>query len=842
MDRMLGHSSGMIGFPLRLLARENYDKAVAIRGAAQVALVTGEEKIIPPGAKFFLCTVEAMPLERKVEFLAIDEVQMCADPDRGHVFTDRVLHARGLSETLLLGADTMGSMIRRLVPGVEFMSRPRLSKLTYSGVTKVNRLKPRSALVAFTVNDVYALAELVRRQRGGAAVVLGALSPRTRNAQVEMYQNGEVDYLVATDAIGMGLNMDLGHVSFAATRKFDGNRYRQLSPAELAQTAGRAGRHTNDGTFGTTAEIGPLDSETVSRIENHQFDVCRQIYWRNPDIMTSSMDELKASLREPSDMKGLVRVREADDERALGELSIDQKIMACTTNPDTVSLLWNVCQIPDFEKEWTIGHGRMLEQFFNHLIEGGGKLPTDWVADHVSRIDQTDGDIDALSNRISRIRTWTYISNKADWLDDPVHWQERTRDIENSLSDALHERLTQRFVDKRTTLLVSKLRERQDLVAAVRADGDVLIEGQYVGYLQGLRFVPDEAQFSADRQALAGAAAKVIRAEIRRRVGVMITGDGSDFTWRCNGQIEWMGENIAVARRGNEMLNPVVDVLFNDYMESQDRESLSQCLSKWMRSEQEKALYVLNKALSSKISGAARGLIYQLNEQLGSIARLDAHEQVDALTRDDRRHLKSLGVLIGRSIIYMPALLKPAAVAIRARLWNIWQQPSQNFEPPAPGLITIDIGTGQNIEIRKAFLKAIGYEVFRDSAGTFSVRLDMVERIASKAWTLGLEKPFAMDAMLMSLAGAGEERTGAILAGIGFRKMVKDGVTLYRVPRPGSNKNQNSDNKRHPAKEAKNPKQVNKKKQPHKHKQAEKKPVIDEDSPFAVLKNLTLAK
>ncbi len=839
MDRMLAHASGMIGFPLRLLARENYDKAVSLRGKEQVALVTGEEKIIPKRARYFMCTVEAMPMEQRVEFLAIDEVQMCADPDRGHVFTDRLLNARGRSETLLLGAESMAPLIRRLVRGVTFMSRPRLSKLSYAGTTKINRLNPRSALVAFTANDVYRLAELVRRQRGGAAVVMGALSPRTRNAQVAMYENGEVDYLVATDAIGMGLNLDLKHVAFTATRKFDGQRFRPLTPSELSQIAGRAGRHTNDGTFGTLGDMGPLDSETVSRIENHQFDICHQIFWRNPHIETENIEALTESLREPSGITGLIRVRKADDERALGELCQDQKILARATSHHAVKLLWEVCQIPDFEKEWTIGHTRTLEQFYTHLMDGDGKLPEDWVADHVARIDQTNGDIDALSSRISRIRTWTYISQRADWLDDPTHWQERTRAIENNLSDALHICLTQRFVDKRTTLLVAKLRERDDLVAAIRTDGDVLIEGQFVGHLQGLQFVPDKTSFSADRQVLAGAAAKVIRAEVRRRIGLMVSidkDDDTDFIWRSNGQIEWLGETIAHVRRGNDKLRPVVDVRSNDYIDTPDRERLAQHLSGWLKDQQDKALAVLFKAVNSNASGAARGLIYQLSEQLGSISRQDASQQVDALSRDDRRKLKSLGVLIGRSVVYMPALLKPAAVSLRARLWNIWQQPAQSFEAPAPGLITIDMGTGQNTKNHKTFLNAIGYQVFDDQAGWFAVRLDMVERIASTAWDLGLKKPFVMNAMLMSLAGASDERTGAILCGIGFRKAEHNGEDIYRLPRPNRS---GQTNKNNAAKQ-------NKAKQnsPHNRKVAAKsvqKPVkYNEDSPFAVLKKLTL--
>ncbi|MBC8239255.1 MAG: hypothetical protein H8E30_02145, partial [Alphaproteobacteria bacterium] len=665
MDRMLAHPSGMIGFPLRLLARENYDRAVAVKGADKVALVTGEEKILPPGALYYLCTVEAMPLDRPVDFLAIDEIQMCADPDRGHIFTDRLLHARGMSETVFLGAEAMKPVIRRLVPGVDFQSRPRMSRLTYSGQARISRLKPRSAVVAFTANDVYAIAELVRRQRGGAAVVMGALSPRARNAQVALYQEGDVDYLVATDAIGMGLNMDVEHVAFAATRKFDGRRFRHLTAAELAQTAGRAGRFTTDGTFGVTGDAGALDLETVERIENHEFDLHRQVYWRNPNIVTNTLAALKGSLRLPPMTDGLVRVREADDERALNELTRDHDISDMAGNPDEVALLWDVCQIPDFEKEWTIGHARLLDRVYRHLMAGHGGLPTDWLADHVARIDQTDGDIDTLSNRIARIRTWTYISHKNEWLDDPFHWQARTREIEDRLSDALHDRLTRRFVDKRTAMLVSRLQDTDsDLIAAIRSDGDVLVEGQYVGSMQGLRFIADDARFAADRKTLAAVAGRVLRGEVHRRISVLESTAMGVLTWRADGLVCWQDEPIARVGRGSSLLNPRIDLLHNDYLESEDRNRLRVLLDDWLRIKIKTVLGPLLAMSDAPIKGACRGLVYRLMEGMGSMPRTSAEEQVNALSRDDRRALKALGIRLGRSAIYMPGLLKPSAVAI----------------------------------------------------------------------------------------------------------------------------------------------------------------------------------
>ncbi|MBV9814894.1 MAG: disulfide oxidoreductase, partial [Alphaproteobacteria bacterium] len=479
IERMLGHRSGMIGFPLRLLARENYDRIAKLRGARSVALITGEEKILPPNPAYFVCTAESMPLDRQVDFLAVDEIQLCADPERGHIFTARLLHARGAQETMFLGADTIKPLMRRLVPEIEYVSRPRFSTLSYTGYKKVTRLPPRSAVVAFAISDVFSLAELIRRQRGGTAVVLGALSPRARNAQVGMFQAGEVDYLVATDAIGMGLNMDLDHVAFARTGKFDGRGPRRLTPAEIAQIAGRAGRHMSDGTFGTTAEQASLDAETVEAIETHRFEPLTRLNWRNSRLRFASIGALLKSLDERPSLPGLVQAREADDHRVLRTLARNPEIAGLAVHPGAVRLLWEVCQIPDFRKVMSESHARLLAHCFLHLAGPEEQLPTAWIAGQMASLDRVDGDIDTLMARIAHIRTWTYITHRADWVADSAAWQERARAIEDRLSDALHESITQRFVDRRAAFLVRQLASEGEPLASVSNLGDVLVEGAY---------------------------------------------------------------------------------------------------------------------------------------------------------------------------------------------------------------------------------------------------------------------------------------------------------------------------------------------------------------------------
>ena len=541
IERMLGHESGMIGFPLRLLARENYDRIVKIKGASQVALITGEEKIAPPSARYFVCTVESMPLDRTVSFLAVDEVQMAADPERGHFFTDRILHARGTHETMLLGADTIRPVLNRLLPDIDVVARPRFSKLAYVGPKKATRLPRRSAVVGFSASEVYAIAELIRRQRGGTAIVMGALSPRTRNAQVDMFQSGEVDYLVATDAIGMGLNMDVNHVWFASLRKYDGRTLRPLRSVELAQIAGRAGRHMNDGTFGTTAEVGGLEPEMVEAIENHRFDPLRDVQWRNSDLHFHSVPALIASLNRPPHHAALQRVREQDDQIALQTLSTHSDFLPRLRTPQRVKLLWEVCQVPDFRKTMTEEHTRLLAQLFEHLTQGGERLPEDWIESHIKRLEHYDGDIDTLMARIAHVRTWTYISHRPDWIQRSVHWQERTRTIEDKLSDVLHQRLTQRFVDRRAALLVRRLRDEGEMTSSVAAAGEVSVEGEHLGRIEGFRFVPDTTEGQTDQKAVLSAALRALRQDLPARLQAFANSPDGELVFDSQLRVCWGG-------------------------------------------------------------------------------------------------------------------------------------------------------------------------------------------------------------------------------------------------------------------------------------------------------------
>jgi superfamily II DNA/RNA helicase/ribosomal 50S subunit-recycling heat shock protein len=551
VERMLGHASGMIGLPLRLLAREIYDRIVKLRGKASVALITGEEKIVPPRAAYFVCTVEAMPLGREVEFVAVDEIQLCADPERGHIFTHRLLHARGKYETMLLGAGTMAPLVRRLLPDAEIVTRERFSNLTYSGSKKLTRLPRRSAVVAFSTDAVYAIAELIRRQRGGAAVVMGSLSPRTRNAQVALYQSGEVDFLVATDAIGMGLNMDVDHVAFAGLRKFDGKRTRWLHPQEVGQIAGRAGRYTRDGTFGVTGDCEEMDEDLVESVVNHQFEPVMGAEWRNARLDFGSLQGLLRSLAEPPQRGGLSLSEEALDERTLRKLAQQEDVVArCKADRSALIRLWDVCQTPDFRKTTDDDHQRMVRTLFDDLTTGRKRLPEDWIAGQFKALDRTDGEIDSLAARLSGVRTLSYIANRGDWLHNPVHWQGTTRQLEDRLSDTLHEKLMARFIDRRTSVLMRQLGDRETMLAGVGADGAVTVEGHVVGRLTGVTFVQEKGASALEEKALRNTAQRAVTPEIARRLGKLASEPDSAFALTPDGAVLWNGEAAGAVRSG----------------------------------------------------------------------------------------------------------------------------------------------------------------------------------------------------------------------------------------------------------------------------------------------------
>jgi len=771
IERMLGHRTGMIGFPLRLLARENYDRIVRLKGEKAVALVTGEEKIVPAHPSYWVCTVEAMPLDRSVEFMAVDEIQVAADPDRGHVFTDRLLYARGNEETMLLGAETIRPLLRKLVAGVEFVTRPRFSHLTYTGQRKLTRLPPRSAVVAFSVQEVYALAEQMRRQRGGTAVVLGALSPRTRNAQVAMYQAGEVDYLVATDAIGMGLNMDVSHVAFSSLVKFDGWSPRRLYPAELAQIAGRAGRYMSDGTFGATGELGPLDPELVEAIEEHRFEPLKTLYWRNVDLDFRSIDNLLRSLEAPPPAPFLRRAREAEDVQALTTLARDPDVAPLAHAAAALRTLWEVCQIPDFRKILSDAHVRLLKRIFLHLIGPAARLPEDWVASQLAALDRPDGDIDALVQRISFVRTWTFISHRAEWLPNAAHWQERARNIEDRLSDALHARLTQRFVDKRAATLQRHRRAGTELLGAVTRTGQVLVEGEAVGQIDGFRFTPIETGSPDEAKALMSAALRALRSEMPARVKRALEEPDVNFALRADGRVVWNASPIAYLAPGEHPLTPRALLMPTDLIEPQTREILRRNIAARVERQIRARLQPLYALEEAPLTGAARGLAFQLKERLGVVPRTPVRPQLDALDAAARATLKRHGVCTGVDAVYLPALLKPDAIALKTLLWAVHHDMVDLVSAPSPGRISIKLDPA----VPLAFYEAIGYRVF----GHVAVRADRLDRLSLEARRRSRHGPFEPDAKILSLVGCPKDDLVPILATLGFRAEEGEGALRF---------------------------------------------------------------
>lgn len=784
IERMLGYETGLIGLPLRLLAREVYDKIVARAGAGNVALITGEEKIKPDSPRYYVCTVEAMPRNLDVDFVAVDEIQLAADPERGHVFTNRLLHARGQTETLLLGAATMQHAIRDLLPDANFVSRPRLSRLTYAGQKKLSRLPRRTAIVAFSANDVYAIAELIRRQRGGAAVVLGALSPRTRNAQVELYQSGEVDFLVATDAIGMGLNLDVDHVAFAGLRKFDGQVHRTLTAQETAQIAGRAGRHMNDGTFGVTGETEPFSQELIERLENHDFEPVKVLQWRNSDLDFGSIERLKESLREAPKSPRLTRARMSDDVIALENVSLDEDIRDMASSPAAVRILWEVCQIPDYRKISAASHADLIATLYKFLLSEEGIIPQDWVERQVRHAASTEGDIDTLANRISHIRTWTFIANRGDWLADPQYWQGRTREIEDNLSDALHQRLTQRFVDRRTSVLMKRLHDKTSLYAEIEKDGRIFVETHYVGRLHGFYYHPDTEATGAQGKAARHAAAKVLSQELADRAERLSVAKPAEFALTRTGALLWRGEEVGRLEASDDPLFPSVQLLADEHMSAPDREKVQQRLNTWLSfhiGTRIKPLVDLAKA--EDISGLARGIAFRLIENFGSLRRDLIAEEVRSLDQPARAQLRKYGVRFGAYNIYFPALLKPDAAELLLLLWALKHGADVNMDlaqlpdPPRPGLTSLTA----DANLPEGFYRASGFHVCAGRA----VRMDMLERLGDIIRPLTSWKPgggaqeppagalgggaFKVQPDMMSILGCSNDELSQVLKALGYR-------------------------------------------------------------------------
>lgn len=786
VERMLAHSSGVIGLPLRLLAREIYDRVVAKKGSAQVALITGEEKIIPPKARFYICTVEAMPVEKKFAFLAVDEVQLMANHERGHIFTDRVLYARGTEETLFMGAETARDVLATLVPRIHFDHRERFSELHYDGPTKLTRLPKRSVIVAFSAAEVYAIAEAIRRFRGGAAVVMGGLSPRTRNAQAEMFQSGEVDFLVATDAVGMGLNLDTDHVAFAGLTKYDGRRRRYLTPMEAGQIAGRAGRFRNDGTFGTTGDCSAMDEELVKRIETHDFEPLHYVEWRNSDLDFSSLEHLMESLHAPRPTSRLRRIKGADDEAALERLKAINEVSDALKTRAQVKMLWDVCQVPDFRNLTIDTHVKLLQDIWRTLMKGGGKLSDDFMATKIDRCDETFGGVDALSSRLAFIRTWTYCASKVSWMHNPEHWINHAREVEDRLSDALHEALTARFVDRRTRKLLKGIGAELDMSATIKDTGEVYVDDDLIGRLDGLKFTADTSHSGLEAQALSAAAQKAVGPEVDRRLTSICSGTHQIFTLSDNGQIMWGGMAVGRIAPSGSVFTPDAEVIGGELGKGQLREMAADRMREFLRAAVTAQLAPL-KALKDLVAAedtlaAAKGFGYILLENNGALERRNHLQTVRDLDQDARRQLRAIGVVFGHYNVYMQDMVKPKPARLLSLLVAYGAGGNKTPWIPFAGVTSIpNTGELASENYTEQALSLAGYR----AVGPRIIRFDILNRLSflireaqdqfkSTKLPEARGHKFQVMAEMLALLGSTYEDVQGVLNALGYKSEIAE--------------------------------------------------------------------
>ena len=787
IERMLARPSGVIGLPLRLLAREVYDKIRAIKGDAQCALITGEEKIVPDHARYFVCTVEAMPMDRTFACVVIDEVQLFDHPERGHIFTDRLLHARGTDETLLLGAETARPLIRHLLPDAHHETRDRFSTLSYSGPIKVTRLPKRSVIVAFSSSEVYAIAELIRRYRGGAAIVMGALSPRTRNAQAEMYQSGDVEFLVATDAIGMGLNLDADHVAFASMRKFDGSRRRQLTPMELGQIAGRAGRFRNDGTFGPTGDCPVFDAELVGRIENHEFEPQRHALWRNASLDLSSLDDLEYSLNLPTPDKKLRRIVGAEDEAVLERFLSDHAIVDSVKTASDVKLLWDVCQIPDFRNMTIDTHVRLLRDIYDVLKSNDGKIPHEFMGKRVERLDHTEGGVDILSARLAQIRTWTYCANKLIWMGDAKYWVEHTRAVEDRLSDALHDRLTARFVDRRTSALLRGIGLGKDMDISIKDDGAVWTEDHKIGTLTGLKFKLDTSSSDLEAKALSAAAEKVVAPEINRRLTSLCAGTHAIFTLSDDGKIMWGEHPVGRIARSGSVFNPDAELIGGELGEDRLRAMAEDRMREFLRAEVQTKLGPLHalKTLTEKNDATpeAKGFAFSMLENWGHIDRQTQRNLARNLDQTVRGELREVGVFFGQYDVFIPELIRPKPGTLLGLLVAYGAGGDNMAFVPFAGVTSIpNEGRLSSENYSKEAIAIAGYKAL----GPRIIRFDILDRLAGlirQAQREAGTRRFQIMQEMLALLGCTYQDVQGVLKALGYKsQFVKDGEPSDNAP------------------------------------------------------------
>ena len=760
IERMLKFDSGIFGLPLRLLAREVYDKCVDKVGVNKVALITGEEKIIPSTANFFICTVESMPKNKEVDFIAIDEIQMCADRERGHIFTERLLESRGTKLTMFLGSQVMESIIKELVKNIEFEKKDRYSKLSYSGIKKISRLDRKVAIIAFSIEEVYAIAELVRRQKGGAAIIMGSLSPKTRNSQVGLYQSGDVDYLIATDAIGMGLNMDINEIYFSNLKKFDGKKTRRLNLIEMSQIAGRAGRYKNDGGFGTTGDCETLNSDEIEKVEKHQLPLTKTIYWRNSKLNFENPEKLITSLERKPERRNLLRTNDSLDESVL-RFFLKKGANNIIYNKN-LELLWECCQIPDFEKKAYGQHINVVDKVFQFLSTRKNRIPSTFMKEQLKGLDKDHGNVDLLSHRLSNVRTWSYVANKKNWVENSDYWVQLTKNIEDKLSDKLHEELTKSFIDKKISILSRSLKQDLVLNTEINKEDKIYIDGQLIGEIKGLKFLIEVTSktLDTDIKSIKKAARKGIEIELNKRVDEILT--KKEISINNESKIIWKKNPIARLKRGNDYLSPEVDIIADDSLTEESKTKLIKFLSKWLRAHIDEVLGDLIKLTKHEIKNQyLRGLVFQLYENNGVLKRSDVDKIVKSIPVEERKKLWGMGIKIGRYHIYLPKMLKPKAVVFRISLWKIFYNFSSKSEIPKSGLNFLI-----SADLNKNFLLLCGFEKFKE----FFIRIDILEKLFLKIMENSKDRKFKINSEMMNLLGCSKENFYKLMINMNYKK------------------------------------------------------------------------
>ena len=769
IEKMLEYSSGIFGLPLRLLAREIYDKCVKKIGLEKVALITGEEKIIPSSANFFICTVESMPKDKIVDFVAIDEIQMCNDKERGHIFTNRLLHFRGKELTMFLGSQVMKNIIEELVKNVEFQKKERFSKLTYGGYKKISRLNRKTAIIAFSIEEVYALAELIRRQKGGAAVIMGSLSPKTRNSQVELYQSEDVDYLIATDAIGMGLNMDIDQIYFSNLKKFDGKKTRRLNLIEISQIAGRAGRYKDDGNFGVTGDCQNLSPDEIEKIEQHNLPDVKTLYWRNSKLDFQSLEKLITSLELKPASKNLIRSNESIDEGVLRHILKDNKENIFYKK--NLELLWECCQIPDFEKKAYGQHINVVNTVFKFLSSAKKRIPNEYMKEQLKNLDKKHDNIDVLANRISNVRTWSYVANKKNWVENSDYWIQVTKNIEDNLSDKLHEELTKSFISKKISILSRGLKQDLVLKTKVNEDNKVLVNDQYVGELKGLKFIIEftSKTLDTDIKSIKKATKKGINKELIDRVEKIVK--EKNISLEIDNKIYWKENPIARIKKGHDYLNPDIEIIADDVIPKDSKEHLEYFIKDWLSEYISKELGDLLNLTKVKINDQyLRALAFQIYEHNGIIKRKEIEQIIKLISKEERKKLWNMGIKLGRYHVYLPKMLKPKAVSLRVKLWKLFYDMSSKTEIPKSGLNFI-----MDKNLNKKFLLLCGFENFKD----FFVRVDILEKLFISILERTIDRKFKINSEMMNLLGCSKENFYKLMTLMNYKKDKNEDTYIF---------------------------------------------------------------